>query len=90
MEANISRIKEIIGEHGQPSEEIFIIRKTEMTDGDLVKSVFDFNELGVEIVTTMNNIEIGEDFFFYEDLSENIINRIVSFLEKWLENEKES
>lgn len=90
MEANINRIKEILREHGQPSDDIFVIRKTETPNGDLVKSVFDFNEVGVETITTMNNIEIGEDFCFYEDLNASIIDRIVSFLEKWLKNEKES
>lgn len=90
MEANINRIKEILREHGQPSDDIFVIRKTETPDGDLVKVVANFDDSGVVTVTTMNYIEINEDFDFYEDLSSSIIDRIVSFLEKWLKNEKET
>lgn len=82
MEANINRIKEILREHGQPSDDIFVIRKTETPDGDLVKVVANFDDSGVVTVTTMNNIEIYEDFAFYGELNENIIDDMILFLEK--------
>lgn len=81
MNPKIEKIKAIIRGHGQP-DDAFEIRRTTTPDGDLVKVVANFDDSGVVTITTMNNIEIYEDFAFYGELNENIIDDMILFLEK--------
>lgn len=82
METKIKKIQEILGEHGEPQNETFIIREVELRDGILKKVVISFDENSVITSTTMNGIEISQDFSYYEDLNERIIDDMILFLEQ--------